>query len=161
MTVKLFGAIVILILSAALVLRGVSVFRERVAELEGFLLLLRHIRDEISCFRTPAHEILSSFHNEALERAGLLPLAPGTDLASALASARDRLYLDSDELAILSEFCDGFGRGYVTEELARCDLATSRLTDAIARRREALPKTCKLFRTLVMSGALAVIIVLL
>lgn len=161
MTVKLFGAIVILVLSSAVVLRGAAVFRERIAELEGFLLLFRHIREQIACFRTPAHEILASFRNEALSRAGFLPLDKDRDLAAALAAARDRLYLDPDELAVLSEFCEGFGRGYVTEELARCDLATARLTDAIAKRREALPKTCKLFRTLVMSGALAVIIVLL
>ena len=161
MTVKLFGAIVILTLSAALVLRGASVFRERIAELEGFLLLIRHIRDEVSCFRTPAHEILSSFHHEALSRAGLLPIGGGTDLSAALAAARDRLYLDPEELAVLQEFCDGFGRGYVAEELARCDLATARLAAALEKRREALPKSCKLLRTLVMSGALAVIIVLL
>lgn len=161
MTVKLFGALVILVLSAILILRGASVFRERIAELEGFLLLVRHIREQVACFRTPANEILASFHNEALARAGLLPLAPGTDLSAALSAACDRLYLDPDELAILREFADGFGRGYVTEELARCDLAVSRLEAAIGRRREALPRSCKLFRTLVMSGALAVIIVLL
>ena len=156
---QLFGAFGVLILAAYLSLSGGRVFRERLLQMEGFLLLLRHIRDRISCFQTPKGEILVGFQNSALSRAGVLPAASGGDLSSALASAADRLYLDEGEAAILSEFAVGFGSGFAGEELSRCDLAISRLEAALAARREALPRTAKLYRTVVVCMALAVVIV--
>ena len=156
---QFLGAISVLSLACYLTLCGGRVFRERLLQLDGFLLLLRHIRGEIACFRTPKDEILGRFRNAALARAGFLDAAVGGELSSALDACRARLYLDEGESAILSEFAKGFGTGFASEELARCDLGIARLETAIAARREALPRTAKLYRTVVMCSALAVIIV--
>ena len=158
---QLFGAFFVLCLSAYLAFGGSRVFRERLLQMDGFLLLLRHIRERIACFRTPKGEILESFQNPALLRAGFLSALDGGDLASALAASHDRLYLDEGELAILSEFADGLGGGFADEEILRCDLAISRLESAIAARREATPRIAKLYRTVVLCSALAVVIVLI
>lgn len=158
---QFFGAFGVLCLSVYLALCGGRVFRERLLQMDGFLLLLRHIRERIACFRAPKGEILESFQNPALSRAGFLTAVGSGDLSAALSASQDRLYLDEGESAILSEFAAGFGTGFVDEELARCDLAIARLEAAIATRREALPRTAKLYRTVVMCSALAVIIVLI
>lgn len=154
-----FGAVSVLSLAVYLSLVGGRVFRERLLQLDGFLLLLRHIRERIACFHTPMGEILESYENPALMRCGFLEAARGGDLSAALAATADRLYLDEGECAILREFASGLGAGFAEEELARCDLAILRLEAALAARREALPRTAKLYRTVVMCFALAVIIV--
>lgn len=161
MICKLIGSLAVLGAAAVFVLRGGAAMRERIAQLEEFILLLRHIREEIACFRTPTPEILAGFHGSALERIGFLQAAKEGDLRTALQATAHRLYLDGEELAVLHEFAAGLGRGYVSEELARCELAISRLTAALSARREALPRTARLFRTLVISGACAVILVLI
>lgn len=161
MTVKLLGSLAMLGIAAVLAARGVAVFRERLLQLEGFVLLLRSIREQIACFRTPTREILAAFQNPALERAGFLAAAKRDGMAAALEESRERLYLDGEELGPLREFSAGLGGGYADEEVARCELCLARLTEAVARRREALPKAAKLYRTLVLGGALAVIIVLI
>lgn len=156
---QFFGAFGVLCLSAYLALCGGRVFHERLLQMDGLLQLLRHIRERIACFRTPKGEILESFQNPALARAGFLRALEGGDLAAALSASEQRLYLDEGERAILSEFAAGLGTGFAEEELARCDLAIARLEQAIALRREALPRTAKLYRTMVMCSALAIIIV--
>lgn len=158
---KLIGSVVLLGMAFLLAFRGGSAFRERILQLEGFILLLRHIREEIAVFRTPTQEILSGFYEPALERAGFLPAARSAGMAAALSAARDRLYLEGEELSALTEFSAGFGRGFVEEELARCDLCLLRLGEALASRREALPRVAKLYRTLLFGGAATIIIVLL
>lgn len=161
MTLKLIGSFSIFLVAVAVAVRGGAVMRERVAQLEGFLLLLRHIRDEIACFRTPAPEILRGFREAALERAGFREAVACGDMAAALLAVRERLYLDDGEWQALTEFAAGLGHGYVSEELSRCELAISRLSAALAARREALPRTGRLFRTLLFCGTFAVILVLL
>ena len=158
---QFFGAASVLFLSFYLSLCGTHVFRERLAQLDGFLLLLRHVRERISCFHTPKGEILESFQNPALARSGLLAALGGGDRAAALTATGDRLYLDEGEAAILTEFADGLGTGFTREELARCDLAISRLEGAIAARREATPRAAKLYRTVVMCTAMALVIILI
>ena len=156
---QFFGAFSVLCLSVYLAFYGSRVFHERLLQMDGFLQLLRHIRERIACFHTPKGEILESFQNPALARAGLLSALGGGDLAAALSATEGRLYLDEGERAILSEFAEGLGTGFAREELMRCDLAISRLEHAIAVRREALPRTSKLYRTMVMCSGMAIIII--
>ena len=158
---QLVGSLAVLTMALILSLRAAGVLRERLAQLEGFILLLRHIREQIAVFRTPTREILSGFQNEALRRAGFLAAAEERGFAAALYAVRDRLYLDECEEAALSEFAHGLGGGYTEEELARCDLCLGRLTAAAEERRAALPRLARLYRTLMVGGALAVIILLL
>lgn len=158
---KLFGALGILLAAAVLAARGGSVFRERIRQLEGFLLLLRHLRDEIGVLHTPKDRILSGFSHPALARAGITGAALRAGLPAALAAAADRLYLDHEEMAILEGFAADLGSGYAPEEVARCDLAIARLTAKLTARREALPQTARLFRTLLVSGAAAIVLMLI
>ena len=161
MILKLLGAIAVAAFAARLTVHARSLFSERVLQLEGFLKLLRHIREKISCFRTPTPEIFKSFQNDSLERAGFLAALATGDMSTALQMARPGLYLDEEELAPLSDFASTLGGGFCEEELARCDIAIAAISGALEERRRALPSSTKLCRTLVMGASLAVIIVLI
>lgn len=161
MLCKLLGAGALVFLSSLLAVRGSRALREGLAEAEGFLLLLRCIRERISCFHMPMPEILAGFENEALLRSGVLTAARQVGLHAALTAHREHLYLDKEELSLLLEFSAGLGTGYLAEELARCDLAIPRLAAMVDARRESLPRVSRLYRTLLMSASFAVIILLL
>lgn len=158
---KLLGAVGILLAAAMLAARGGAVFRERIRQLEGFLLLLRHIRDEIGVLHTPTDRIFSGFSHPALARAGLTGACLAGGLSSALRAAAERLYLNREEMAVLEGFADALGSGYTAEEVARCDLAIARLTAALSARRDSLPDAARLFRTLLVSSAAAIVLVLI
>ena len=161
MLLKLLGALAVAVCSARLTVHARRLFSERVLQLEGFLKLLRHIREKISCFRTPAPEIFKSFKNEALERAGFLAALSTGNMSAALAGACPGLYLSEEELTPLRDFASALGGGFCEEELARCDVAIAAISDALEERRRALPSSTRLCRTLVMGASLAVIIVLI
>jgi stage III sporulation protein AB len=158
---RLLGAAAILFIGILLGRRGSAAFFEHIRQLEGFLLLLRHVRERIACFHTPKKQIFPSFRNAALERAGVLSGLAEGDLTAALLEARGALYLDEGEMAILLELSEGLGQGYLAEELSRCDLAVCRLEAALAAAREATPRKARIVRTVSVSGALALVLVFL
>ena len=161
MTVRLFGAAAILAVGILLGARGSAAATEHIRQLEGLLLLVRHVRERISCFHTPKERIFLTFRHEALSRIGFLRELCRGDMTAALQACRDSLYLSEEELAILLEFSAGLGQGYLAEELSRCELAAGRLEGALAAAREGLPRTAGIYRTVAVSGALAVILVFL
>ena len=69
----------------------------------------------------------------------------------------------SDEASESSPSSAGQRRlaAYLAEELSRCELAAGRLEGALAAAREGLPRTAGIYRTVAVSGALAVILVFL
>ena len=161
MSVRLIGAAALFALGILLGMRGSAAAGEHIRQLEGFLLLVRHIRERIACFHTPKDRIFPSFRHEALLRVGFLGEVCRVGLSGALSACRSALYLDEGEMAILEEFAAGLGQGYLSEELARCDLAAARLEACLAAAREGLPRTARLYRTVAVSFSLAVILVLL
>ena len=161
MVYKMIGSLALLASAALLGARSASAMREGVEQTEAFIRLVRRVREEIACFRTPRDEILLAFESEVLARAGLDLATSGGDLYAALLSAREALYLDARAFSALSEFASGLGSAYTEEELARCDLCLLRLEEALAEGRRALPGRQRLLRTLSLGGALAVIILLL
>lgn len=161
MLLKLFGALAVGVFAARLTVHAMRLFSERILQLEGFLKLLRHIREKISCFRTPTPEIFKSFENDALSRAGFLPALAEGDMSAALRASRTHLYLDEEEMGALLDFSAALGGGFCEEEVARCDLAIAAISEALTRRRETQPRASKLCRTLVLGASLAVIIVLI
>ena len=158
---KLLGAAVLLALGGLVALRGGAVYLEGLCQAEGFLALLRHIRERIACYRTPTPELFHGFRNAALARAGVLAAAGTGDFSGALLATFDRLYLDSGECEVLSAFAAGLGSGFAEEEVARCDLAIRRMEEAVAARRAALPRRVRLFRTLSLSATAALVLALI
>ena len=159
--IKLFGAAILLALGGLFALRGGTVYLEGLRQAEGFLALLRHIRERIACYRTPTPELFCNFQNAALRRAGILSAVGTGDFLGALAASADRLYLDGEEYRALSAFAAELGSGFAEEEIARCDLAIRRMEEAVTARRAALPRAVRLHRTLSLSAAAALVLLLI
>lgn len=161
MILKLLGAVAVLLIGGYLAVRGGAVYYEGLLQAEGFLRLLRYVRERISCFRTPTSEILAEFNDPALSRAGVTSATAAGGLAAALTSSADRLYLNEEEMAVLRSFAALLGTGFAEEEVLRCDVAIRRMEEAVTARRDALPRSARLYRTLTVSAAAALVIVLI
>lgn len=134
----------------------------RVRQYEGFLLLVRHIRNGITCFQTPIDKIYAGFANAALERCGLLSaLRAGADLPTALQRCRDELYIEAEAWRTLSAFADEVGKSYTQEQAKLCDYTIKELEAALHRQKEEAPRRARGARALAVCGGLALLILLL
>lgn len=134
----------------------------RIRQTEGFLLLLRHMKAMISCFRAPVREIYDGFACRALEECGFLDaLRMRGDFGEAVAICRDRIYLDEEEINLLAAFGHELGKSYRDEEVEGCDYYIGEFERAYAARREEHPNRVRFYRSLVITGALMLVIVLI
>lgn len=162
MLLKTFG--VILLLSGSLYLCfSFSVFeRRRLAQCEGFLLFIRHIKAQISCFHMPLGRIYASFTSEELERCGFLgALRESEDVGKALDAAKGQIWLSKEEMSLLRAFSGELGVSYVDEQVSCCDYYIGELERAYAERRSELPSRAKLYRSLFITGGLMLVIILI
>lgn len=157
---QLIGAAGILSLAVYLSIVLSVMEARRVRQIEGLLLLVRHIRGEIACFRTPVGDIYATFHNEALAECGFLAVLRESGFSAALATGRETLYLAEEELATLTAFAEGVGRSYSAEQVALCDYTERELEKALAKRREEAPKRTRVLRTLSLVGGLMLVVLL-
>ena len=155
---------VILLLSGSLYLCfSFSAFeRRRVLQCEGFLLLLRHIRAQIACFRMPHDRIWESYSSAELARCGFLDaLREKGDFTQALLAVRSQIWLSREELDLLLAFGGELGRSYFEDQVSCCDYYIGELEQAYAERRSEQPKRVKLYRSLFLTGSLMLVIILL
>lgn len=159
-TLRVLGAI-ILLLSAIVCGRAYEKYASRsLLELEELTRALRHIKSRISTFLSPRRELLSGFESEILSRSGfLLRVADGEELCSAL--EKSSLSISKAARAALGAFFSELGRGYRKEELSRADGAISECEAILSRERAELPKDVKIVKTLLLAGALALVILML
>lgn len=134
---------------------------KRVRQTEGFLLLLRYMRTRISCFRTAREDIYASFENRALSECGFLCALRAHGFAAALERMRPQLYLDEEELLLLSSFGEELGQGYSEEEVILCEGAIKEMEQAMEKRRSEAPRRTRVAHSLVMTGGLALVFLLL
>lgn len=134
----------------------------RIRQTEGFLLLLRHIKAMISCYRAPVREIYDGFSCRALEECGFIDaLRLEGSFERAIQICRERIYLEEEEINLLTAFGRELGKSYRDEEVESCDYYIGEFERAFAGRREEHPKRVKLYRSLVITGALMLVIVLI
>ena len=162
MLLKSFGIILLLTGSLYLCFSFSQFERKRLRQCEGFLLLLRHIRAQISCFRMPIGRIYASFSTEELEQCGFLSLLRDTeDLEKALLGAKGNIWISEEEISLLKAFGRELGEGYAEEQIAVCDYYIGELEKAYGERRNGLPQQTKLYRSLFITGGLMLAIMLL
>lgn len=158
---RLFGAALIFAVSAALAAVFSRAETVRVRQYEGMLLLLRKIRTEIACFRTPTAAIYARFENDALAAAGFLPVLRQRGFSAALDDAGERLLLDGEDMRTLGAFAAGLGRSYPAEEIARCDRAIAELSAAYDRRRREAPGRARAALSLWLCGGAMLVLLFL
>ena len=126
--------------------------------IDGYVALIRFARTQIDCYALPADEIFKRCDRELLSGCGYTNDEPPTEFVVFF----DKLNI-SDRTArrIVSEFCSDFGKHYRDEQLKRCDACISMLEEYRDKLRGEAKDTKKLNYTLCLSGAVALIILLI
>ena len=156
--IKLFGAVLIFLCGAALahLLNGKA--RNMLAQVEGFIELVRRLRGEIDCFSMPIPVALASFSDDLFRKCGFGGSAKSVRTVEELVCGCEMF---SSELAdIMSGFALHVGRGYKSEQLALCDRTLERLEAYRLSLASELPAKQKTNGTLCLCGALAVVILI-
>lgn len=131
---------------------------ERLMRVEGLCDLLQRIRTEVDCFSLPIGEILSRCDREILRKCGYESSSPPRDMEGLMRGCRIH---DREAREILLRFSENFGRCYREEQLRRCVYACDSLRLRRERLSEELPRRRRMQSTLLVSGALALVIIFL
>ena len=126
--------------------------------IEKYILLLRYIRSQIDCFALPICDILERADKALLAGCGWEREEPPSSVEDMLGEASVE---DEGARGILLEFCKDFGKSYLDEQIRRCDHFISLLDERRNALAKDLPRKKKLNSTLCISGAVAVIILLI
>ena len=130
----------------------------RLSQVEGFLSLVRLIRLQVECFAMPLSTILARVDEKLLRQCGYGGRLPVEDLSALLDGCRIE---DREAEEILRGFGEEFGRGYREEQVRGCEYTQSLLEERRLALAQRLPIQKKLYATLCLSGAIALVILFL
>ena len=131
-------------------------------ECEGFYSLASYMRHKIGCFLSPVSEWSSEFSDKALEDVGFLPaMREASDLYEAYSRTAPKMSLGEREREDIERFCASFGKGYADEEMKLLDAFCERLGEHIEYERSEMPRSQRLVRTMCISCAVAVSILII
>ena len=153
------GAVLILVSAGGWGMAEIRDGRRRLAELEAVLSLARHIRENIDRLSRPLNEIYAGWENPVLRENGFLSLLRSSGFKAAAEGAAWRI--SAEERSILIEFGEELGRGFREEQTALCRYAEDRLAEARDRLRAESGGRERLWRTIPLLSALALILMLL
>ena len=71
------------------------------------------------------------------------------------------LYIDQNEFELLYAFASELGRGFQEEQLNSCDYHIGALEELYAKQKNEMPKKCKIYRTLIFTIGIMIIIILI
>lgn len=131
-----------------------------IAQLEGFISLLSHIRRKISVKMVTQSNLTSGFEDQSLEKCGFLPAArEGVRLHIAYTKAK--ICICKEARRVLDAFFSDLGRGYLADELRRINSAESECEKIIEREREEALREVKLVYTLLVASSLGILVFLI
>ncbi|MBP3402177.1 MAG: hypothetical protein J6K85_03855 [Clostridia bacterium] len=132
----------------------------RVREGEGYLSLLSCIEKMIDSYLTPLSDIFSGFECEALEKSGFLPSVRSGRSASEALGEKSAL-IPENMRSLLSDYFDGFGKGYKNSELGRTREARVALEKMLDAEKENLEKSVRVTKALLLGGAVGIAILII
>lgn len=127
-------------------------------QVDSFIALLRYIKVQIDCYALPIGDIFARCDTHLLNDCGFRESVPPENLVVFLQGCDIR---DRETEEILTGFSEAFGRCYRDEQVRECDYYISLLCDRREKLANELPKRKKLNSTLCISGALAIVILLI
>ena len=129
-----------------------------IACIEGFIALMRYVRTQIDCYALPLEEIFGRCDENILVRCGYYD----EELPKDFLGFFNRLDIKDKELyRIMLGFSADFGKHYREEQLKRCDACIVELEALSEQARQTVASRKKLNVTLCLSGAAALIILLI
>lgn len=135
---------------------------QRIAEYRGLVFAMAHAEEMISKFLAHGDGLWRDFHNDGLEKCGLLPaLRKGEGLYAAFESCRERMSLSREAKDRLSQSLKKLGQSYKDGELSTLSAIKSDLSAECESEAAAAEKNIKVARALLLGGALTVVIMIL
>ncbi len=150
---KIFGLILVFASATAAGFIKAEAYKERDAEISAFIELIYFIKQEISAYLTPQHQIYEKFTCSVLEKNGFLTLLreySHQGIEAPLMSALDNcggLTLDTETRDIVAGFAEGFGSLSTADECQRCDRTVCALEEIYKKRREETLEKTRLCRS--------------
>ena len=136
--------------------------KARIKALESLIRMMESFGAKARSFGTPLKSFLSEYRDELLEASGFLNSAILTmSLGTAAHESADKLCIDGEDVALISEFGEGLGQYSLDEELKRCDYYVLQTKKLLETAKEKLPGETKLLRSAgVMCGILAAVLLI-
>ena len=125
---------------------------------DGFLALLRYVRNQVECFALPVSEILRRCDPRVLSECGYASESVPRRMEELVEACRVE---DRETVAYMARFSAEFGRCYRDEQVQSCEYYCSLLLSRRNALAGELPGKKKLHSTLCVSGALAMVILLI
>ncbi len=133
--------------------------RRRLILCEQLSLLLHFVRRMVGCYLKPLPEIIPLYHTDEPEIKALAErISKGEDVYSAADSVLLAEKAGDGASRIFCDYIDGFGKGYLSDELSRTDNAIAELDKLLAEEREMTPKRLRLLSTLCVASSLGMLI---
>ncbi len=133
--------------------------RRRLAQYRGLVRLISHIKAALAASPKPLPAIYAAFRDDALARAGFLPILENEGLAAALDA--DVLHLDEGDILPFRTYAESLGRRLYAEELRAAEELFSSSSLTLKEKETALPRKEKLTGTLFFSGGMLLLLLLL
>ena len=157
-TVKITGTVLVVLGGAILAYMLNSKAKCTLTRTEGFISLLRYIKTQVDCYSMPLSRILENCNDSIYSDCGYVGEKKPNDLSELISGCPS---LDGRALKIMSEFSEEFGKSYRGEQVKLCDRCIDELAILRTEVSEGLPLRRKLNSTLCMSGAMAIVILLI
>ena len=127
-------------------------------QVECWLTLLRYVRMQVDCFALPVSEILGRCDAALLRGCGYTADEPPEDFGQMLARCSIR---DGESAALLRSFSEEFGKSYREEQSRGCEYYFSLLNGRRETLAARMPTQRRIRSALCISGALALVILLI
>ncbi len=125
---------------------------------DGMISLLRHIKTQVCCYAVPIEKILSECTDNIFSECGYANERKPKSLDELISGCA---LLDGRALKIMTEFSQSFGKNYREEQVKLCESSVDELCALRAEISDKLPIRKKLNSTLCLSGAMAIVILLI
>lgn len=151
-----WGGIALIMIAALLVSREYEKYLDkRVCEYRGLVAMISHAESEIAKSLAYGEGLWRTFHDDALEKCGLLPLLrEGEGISSAFGKIKEKTSLTSEAKEKISVLFAGLGKGYAESELKTINDIKESLTVRLKYEEESAEKNLKIARALLLGGAL-------
>ena len=155
MFLKLVGASVLLISGAAFSYSLRQSASEMLSQCDAWCSMLRYIKLQVDCFALPISQILSRCDKSLLYSCGYQYDDVPKDLCELIDGVS---WYDSGTLSVVEGFTSEFGKGYREEQLRSCEYYCAQLESHRERLAREIPSKKRLYTTLCLSSAIALVI---
>lgn len=157
---KIIGSIGIIFSSLIIYLEIQKYERQKINQINSFILLIEYIKNQIECFLLPIDSIIHNCDEALIRGCGINEDYKKVKTLEELISLAD-FYCGSECVDIIHQFSKNFGQGYIGEQLHLCDYFRNELIQQKDKLKEKGTKEKKLKLALCLSASFSLILLLI